>query len=747
MLRRHWGIAVLLGLFLVTSAIYGVVTPVFEAPDEPWHYAFAVHLADSGRLPVQSLEEDQPWRQEGSQPPLYHALGALLLRPLDLGGAEHIATYNPHVELGVPSALANVNMVLHDDGEGYPNQGHVLGVHLLRVLSILLGAGTVWVTYRLTLEIFPDGEWLAVGAAAINAFTPQFLFIASSVNNDNAITLLASLALWLLLRLAKGERRAKSLIRLGLILGLASLAKLSGLGLWALAGVTFLWLAWKERSLRVVAWQAGTVFAVAALISGWWYIRNWMLYGDPTGMNVMLQIVGRRAHAPDIWGLLSEIHGLGVSYWAIFGWFNILADKWVYVVFEILVGTAVLGGGIALARCLSQRRIRIDMQFALPVMWSGIVLLSLARWTRMTPATQGRLLFPAIGAISMMLAWGIVHWVPSQWHRLTVGLGALFLWGVALAQPFSAVAPAYDRPDLLGLHQIPPDAHDVMADYSDRIRLLAFELDRSAVHPGDVLKVTLYWQALAVMDENYSVFIHLVGPEGQPMGQADSYPGGGMYPTRQWQQGDIVKDVHWVPVEVEVGALVAAPVAVDVEVGLYVLSEYSNLSITDPLGRPVGRVVAGRIKVAPHVMPDYDIPNQVSYELGEQIALIGYEIEDANVEPGECLRVDLYWQSLAPATADYTVFVHLLDSDDRQWSQGDKLPQRGYSTLLWETGEIVLDRCEIPVPSDLSSGTYGISVGMYRADTMQRLPVSHDGQPVSMDRILLDEPVCVLGGE
>lgn len=189
------------------------------------------------------------------------------------------------------------------------------------------------------------------------------------------------------------------------------------------------------------------------------------------------------------------------------------------------------------------------------------------------------------------------------------------------------------------------------------------------------------------------------------------------------------------------------PLAADVEVGLYVLSEYSNLSITDALGRSVGRVVAGRIKVAPSTMPAYDIPHRMHYELGGQIALIRYEITDPNVETGECLRVDLYWQSLAPASADYTVFVHLLDSDDRQWSQGDKRPQRGYSTLLWEVGEIVLDRCEIPVPSDLSPGKYRISVGMYRADNMQRLPVSHDGQPMSMNRIWLDEPVCILGGE
>ena len=111
------------------------------------------------------------------------------------------------------------------------------------------------------------------------------------------------------------------------------------------------------------------------------------------------------------------------------------------------------------------------------------------------------------------------------------------------------------------------------------------------------------------------------------------------------------------------------------------------------------------------------------------------------------MRVDLYWQSLAPATADYTVFTHLLDSDDRQWTQGDKLPQEGYSTLFWDVGEVVLDRCDIPVPGDMPVGEYRVSVGLYRADSMERLPVSLNGQPVPMDRILLDHRVCVLGGE
>ena len=54
LLRRHAGIAVVLGLYLALAVTYSVVTPIFEASDELWHYPFVKHLADGGGLPVQT---------------------------------------------------------------------------------------------------------------------------------------------------------------------------------------------------------------------------------------------------------------------------------------------------------------------------------------------------------------------------------------------------------------------------------------------------------------------------------------------------------------------------------------------------------------------------------------------------------------------------------------------------------------------------------------------------------------------
>ena len=58
---------------------------------------------------------------------------------------------------------------------------------------MLLGLGTVIVTFLLARELFPTRPEVALGAAALNAFLPMFLFISGSVNNDNLSNLLGNL--------------------------------------------------------------------------------------------------------------------------------------------------------------------------------------------------------------------------------------------------------------------------------------------------------------------------------------------------------------------------------------------------------------------------------------------------------------------------------------------------------------------------------------------------------------------------
>ena len=93
-------LASIVAAFVVLAAIYSVVVPPFEASDELWHYPMVKVLADTWTLPVQDLANVGPWRQEGSQPPLYYFLAALATAWVDTSDMPEVRHLNPHVDNG-----------------------------------------------------------------------------------------------------------------------------------------------------------------------------------------------------------------------------------------------------------------------------------------------------------------------------------------------------------------------------------------------------------------------------------------------------------------------------------------------------------------------------------------------------------------------------------------------------------------------------------------------------------------------
>jgi len=61
---------------------------------------------------------------------------------------------------------------------------------------------------------------------------------------------------------------------------------------------------------------------------------------------------------------------------------------------------------------------------------------------------------------------------------------------------------------------------------------------------GEALAIVLYWEALARVDESYTVFTHLVGPDGQLVAQQDNLPVMGLAPTNTWAVGTLIRDPY-----------------------------------------------------------------------------------------------------------------------------------------------------------------------------------------------------------
>lgn len=90
--------------------------------------------------------------------------------------------------------------------------------------------------------------------------------------------------------------------------------------------------------------------------------------------------------------------------------------------------------------------------------------------------------------------------------------------------------------------------HPLQANFSDQIMLQGYTLNPDRLTPGANLRLTLFWQALQQVQENYWVFLHVRDGLGRTVAQFDYQPYDGGYPTRHWQPGQLLTDSHEFPV-------------------------------------------------------------------------------------------------------------------------------------------------------------------------------------------------------
>ncbi len=717
---------------LLLGFVYSIVTPVFEASDEVSHYPLVQRLATSGlRLPVQNPADPGLWRQEGSQPPLYYmvaALGTLHIDTSDLAAARQL---NPHVDSGLVRSDGNINLVMHDAAlESLPWTGTILAVHVARFLSVLMAAGTVLVTFLIGREVFPDWPEVALGAAALNAFLPMFLFIGGSVNNDNLSGLLAGLMIWQMARVLNRQNAPgySVYVWLGLTVGAGLLSKVSIGFMVPLVALMLLIVSRRVRSWRPLVIGGAITGGLTVVIAGWWYLWNWQQYGDPTGISVMVEMVGGRAVPPGLAQLWNERESFLRSWWGIFGGVNAPLPEVLYALFNGLGGTALLGfGAFLLARVMKRvpaaRQPRLGA-LLLVLIWPVIAFGALLRWTSLTPASQGRLMFVAIGPISLWLAVGLAWLWRERWSRLVLAGFAGFYLAVAALTPLVWIRPAYLPPPLdqtqeavQGLYQ---DFYEPGAD-APTLRLVDYEVQADAVQPGGQIEVTLDWQVLQQPTRRWSLFVHAVDSAGTIAAQRDRYPGHGLLATERLQPGD-----GWserVVIDVPGGAYTPDELALNI--GLYDFHSGERMLLT-PDGTGLLSLAAA-LALRP-LASDDDVPNARYDNFADLMALLGYEVSARHVLPGDPITITLYWQGLEPIARDYTVFVHVFDRETNAiYGASDAYPAGGSApTSGWTPGQPVVDAHTFTISPETPPGAYLIEVGVYampEPGVFQRLPV------------------------
>ncbi len=242
------------------------------------------------------------------------------------------------------------------------------------------------------------------------------------------------------------------------------------------------------------------------------------------------------------------------------------------------------------------------------------------------------------------------------------------------------------------------------AQFGD-VKLIGYRVTNERVKAGEPIKVVTYWQRTRPAEPNDQTTLRAIVNlptigTGTLLGRGEAALGNDVYPSWAWSLNEIVMTRLTVIARAEASAVG--------EVQLGVRGNSAALIPSDQ-GETIG---LGRVSVsAPHACSGLT-PLNVTF--GGSIKLIGYRLEsDAIV---------LCWQSIESVPIDYTVFVHITD-DQGQVSSADAPPRGGtYPTSVWLPGEQIEDSHALSI-----GPVKQITVGWYRSDTGERLPLDGSG--------------------
>jgi hypothetical protein len=556
--RARWPLAAILLLFVAMATWYSLIIPLGEAPDEVPHFTYVRYVALHGRLPT-TVDE-----HEAFQPPLYYVMGAVLTFWLeDDADAPFAVRHNAQYDAADPRAPKN--LLLHTADEVWPFRGWALAWHLVRLLSIAMGATTVWAIYRLGCLLFPAQQAIPLAMAGLAAFTPQFLFMSAVANNDNAATAFTALVLWQTAALLQDRRLASFWPRrglLGLLLGLGLLSKASLLALVPVVMLALLVAAIRGREAQgreggSDSWSGqatalpralgglAVTLGIAGAIAGWYFVRNWVLYGDPLAWSFVLATNTLREGPLSLEVLGWLFRGVFRSFWL--GWVGIAFDELVYWLIAAICLVAVAGFGAWLIRRWRGLPLELRWMLGLLGLHTAITLASLLQWTATVLGTnQGRLVYPILPAVALVLAAGWAWWAGERGRpRVLVGLVAGMLL-LAVITPPRYIGPVH-APAPVATQEELATAERLEVDW-DGIRLLAYRLEEQRVAPGQKLVLDLYWQALEPVEEDLMALVQVVDGEGRFLMYADGSPTAGRDTTDRWSPGVPLASRHLLPV-------------------------------------------------------------------------------------------------------------------------------------------------------------------------------------------------------
>jgi small subunit ribosomal protein S36 len=453
-------------LHITLLLAYSVLAPTFRAPDEPQHVDLAHLFSENFDYPA--------WDDRDTGSGILNALGIVQFHTKSMhleASAAPPKDDRPSInELEDPNRPREINLLPEHPPLYYAIAGTLeRGVEAItgdpigafdfetwfyRLVSILMVAPLPLIIWRIA-ERLGLPQPVGIAATLFPLGVPQYLHIGSAVNNDNLMILFFWLLTPLVIRIADGAVRPRTVGLAGMVTGLGLYSKGFAIVMpaWVLAALFVTLRRGGRERLRQVIVAALTYAVVAIAAGGWWWIANLVRYGRfmPTRYGDLVQPIESDARDYGLflktWGSLTTRR-----FWGDFGWFDVHIP-----VGAVIAATVVVMLGLV-AACIRRDHVA-NVPFGNRLLLAAPIVLLVAVQFRnalvgyiglgRTPGLQGRYWFGALAALAVIVMLGLanigrrlVRWLPLGVLAGVVVMNALAAWtmlGFYWGPPDSAI--------------------------------------------------------------------------------------------------------------------------------------------------------------------------------------------------------------------------------------------------------------------------------------------------------------------
>ncbi|HXN39984.1 MAG TPA: DUF2142 domain-containing protein [Solirubrobacteraceae bacterium] len=421
----------------LNAVCWSILTPPFQVPDEPDHYAYVKQLADTGSLPVSGRE--QPAEEilatligiryfEVRQQPQHHAIATsneqaelertLASTPHDTGSAVGVARSQPPLYYAletIPYRLAGSGTVLDR-------------LALMRLMSALFAGLTALFAFLFVREALPGAPWAwTVGGLSV-ALAPLLGLMSGAVNPDSMLFAVSAGLFYLLARAFRRGLDARLAIAVGALSAIGFLTKVNFVGLapGVLLGLIVLSnraaRASGRSAYRLLALGTGVAFSPVLLYAAVNALSNHAPFGIVSGAlgttrgSLLAQInYIWQLYLPRLPGTVNDFPGLFTTtqlwfdgYVGLYGYLDTTFPGWVYTLALVPAGAIALLCGRSLVQCRAALRERAAELAVYAVMVVGLLALVGAASFKVFPKTdaefaQTRYLLPLLALLAAAL--------------------------------------------------------------------------------------------------------------------------------------------------------------------------------------------------------------------------------------------------------------------------------------------------------------------------------------------------------